>query len=139
MKNKILYISLLLLSLTLITGCGKTKKQNKVTPTPSPETEKPENKIKNETPEDQGDYLVQNVKLEIHGAESVITGTVTSKVESQRSIVVLLKMMDTETGRLLGIANVDVNELNPGETREFSLSMVGDYSDVDYFDVTILG
>lgn len=139
MKNKIIHISLLLLCLILITGCGKSKKENKPQATPTPETERPEDKIANETEEDQGDFLVQNVKLDIHGAESIISGTVTNKTEVQKSVKVLLKMMNAETGQLKGIANVDITDMTPGETREFSLSMVGDYSKVDYFDITTFG
>ena len=48
-----------------------------------------------------------------------------------------MRMINRGTSRLYGIVNVDIDDISSGETRDFSLSMVGDYSDVDFFEVTV--
>ena len=138
MKKKFLF-SLLVLSLIIgLTGCGKKSKDN---PEQKPTTEEPqtiEEKMENGTVEQQGDFVVSNVKIEEFGAESVVSGTITNRSSNTKSVTVLLKMLNTSTSQLFGIVNVDIDDINPGEMRDFSLSMVGDYSNVDYFDVTVI-
>lgn len=136
MKKKIIFGLLTLVLFTSMTGCGKTKKKAENNPVKD-ETKKIDEKIDNGTVEQQGDFIVQNVKIEELGASSVVSGTITNKSDSVKSVTVLLKMIKMSTSQLFGIANIDIDEINAGETREFSLSMVGDYSNVDYFDVTI--
>ena len=138
MKNKLLCLGLLLLSLSMITGCNKSKKQEDINQNKIDETDKTEEVISNETVENQGDFSVKDVAINVYGAESIVSGTVKNNSEFQRSVNVILKMSNKEKGQLLGIANVDIDELAPFETREFSLSMVGDYENVDYFDVMIV-
>lgn len=128
--KKIISISLLLLvSIALVTGCGKKKDTNK-------ESEnKTEEQTKNSTAEVQGDYKVTDIKIKSEGATSIVTGKITNISTLEKNVHVSLFMTDSKAGKLLGIVETDMNALRPNETRDFELSIVGDYSQADTFEV----
>lgn len=128
--KKIISISLLLLvSFALVTGCGKKKDTNK------DNENKTEEQTQNSTAEVQGDYKVTDIKIKSEGATSIVTGKITNISTSEKNVHVSLFMTDSKAGKLLGIVETDMDALKANETRNFELSIVGDYSQADTFEV----
>ena len=119
--------------LLVIVYFGFIRKSNKKDETNIPIEEK----VKDGTSKKQGDFIVEDVHIQENGAENVVTGDVTNSGATTKSITIVLMMTDSKTGRLYGIQNIDVNDLKPKERRNFSLSIIGDYSNVDTFEVRI--
>lgn len=94
-------------------------------------------KVKNVTKEKQGDFIVKDISIKKPNSQNVVSGTVTSKASETKSITIELTMTDSESGKLYGIQNIDVDDIQPKETRKFSVSIMGDYSHVDTFEVKV--
>ena len=133
MKKLVIVFSTLLVILSL-TGCGCSKKDEN-------ENGKKENlseiesQVQNGTVEEQGDFNVTNIKIKEVGAQSVVTGKIINNSNGVRSIKLTLMMSNSESGIMYGIIDGDILALEPKEEREFSLSIVGDYSNVNSFEV----
>lgn len=129
MKKIISIFILLLFGLALVTGCGKKKETIKN------EENKADEQTKNSTAEIQGDYKVTNIKIKTEGATSIVTGSITNISSSDKNVHISLFMTNSKLGRLLGIVETDILDFKPNETRDFELSIVGDYSSTDTFEV----
>lgn len=139
MKKKLIVMTTFLLMLTALTGCScqrKDKDNESVNENGEPLSQI-EQQVKNGTEENQGDFTVTNVKIEEVGAESVVSGQVTNNSSKETSIRVNLMMTDSDSGRLYGIVDIDVENVKAGETKDFALSMIGDYSGVNNFEVRV--
>lgn len=127
--KKILTISLsLLVCLTLVVGCGNKKGKEE-------ENKKQEEQKENSTAEVQGDYKVTDVKITSSGATSIVTGKITNTSDTEKNVHISLYMTDSKVGKLLGIVETDMFEFKSNEEREFELSIVGDYTQADTFEV----
>ena len=155
MKKSLVVMITFLLMLSALTGCSCQKKGNENVNVdengntlnedgvPVNENGEPlseiEQQVKNGTEEEQGMFTVTDVKIEEVGAESVVSGKVTNNSPIDTSVRVNLMMTDSESGRLFGIVDIDVEDVKSGETKDFSISMIGDYSEVNNFEVRVSG
>ena len=137
MKKKLIVMTTFLLMLTALTGCSCQRKNKDNESGNGEPLSQIEQQVKNGTEENQGDFTVTNVKIEEVGAESVVSGQVTNNSSKETSIRVNLMMTDSDSGRLFGIVDIDVENVKPGETKDFTLSMIGDYSGVNNFEVRV--
>ena len=133
MKKIVIAFSTLLVLMTL-TGCGCSKKEKKENQNNENLTEI-ESQVQNGTAEEQGDYKVTNIKIKEVGAQSVVSGKIVNNTNEVRSVKLTLIMSNSESGVMYGIIDGDILALEPKEERDFSLSIVGDYSNVDNFEV----
>lgn len=130
--KKILIISLsLLVCLSLVVGCGKKKDKDKN----KDDNNKQEVQKENSTAEVQGDYKVTDIKITSAGATSIVTGKITNISDTEKNVHISLYMTDSKVGRLLGIVETDMLDFKPNEERFFELSIVGDYTQADTFEV----
>lgn len=129
MKKKMMYGLLVFLMVSLlITGCKKSNKK---------ETIIDDKTITNETKENQGDLKFSNIKIEKKGAISYITGTVKNETGKEKSFQLELIMSNSSNKRIYGRVETQIDNLKKDETRDFSISIVGDYSNVDSFEVVV--
>ncbi len=129
MKKKMMYGLLVFLMVSLlITGCKKSNKKETII------DDKP---VTNETKENQGDLKFSNIKIEKKGATSYITGTVKNGTGKEKSFQLELIMSNSSNKRIYGRVETQIDNLKKDETRDFSISIVGDYSNVDSFEVVV--
>ena len=129
MKKKMMYglLAFLMVSL-LITGCKKSNKKETII------DDKP---VTNETKENQGDLKFSNIKIEKKGATSYITGTVKNGTGKEKSFQLELIMSNSSNKRIYGRVETQIDNLKKDETRDFSITIVGDYTKVDSLEVVV--
>ncbi len=130
MKKGLKYSLLLLLVMSLlVTGCKKSNKKN--------ETIIDDKTVTNETKKNQGDLVFNDIKIEKKGATSYITGTVKNETGNEKSFQLELIMSNSSSKRIYGRVETQIDNLKDNEKRDFSISIVGDYSNVDSFEVVV--
>ncbi len=136
MKKK---LSILLVSVLVFaaTGCGCENK-TKATETENNDGEQTiQEQVKNETKEDQEDMKVTDIQINEYGASNVVTGKVKNNKSNTRNIELTLKMYNSESKRLLGKVKTELKDLKGKEERTFEISIMGDYTTVDKFEVEV--
>ena len=126
MKYSLLFV--LVISL-LVTGCGKSNKKN--------ETTIDDKTVTNETKTNQGDLVFNDIKIEKKGATSYITGNVKNETGEEKNFTLELVMSNSTSKRVYGRVETQIDNLKDNEKRDFSISIVGDYSNVDSFEVVV--
>lgn len=130
MKKGIKYSLLLLLIMSLfVTGCKKSNKKN--------ETTIDDKTVTNETKKNQGDLVFNDIKIAKKGATSYITGNVKNETGTEKSFQLQLVMSNATSKRVYGRVETQIDNLKDNEKRDFSISIVGDYSNVDSFEVVV--
>ncbi len=143
MKKKTLILMLSLLVFTA-TACGsKDKKEipiDNTTNNPVNEdgTDKTiDQQVKNATEEKQEDISFADIKISEFGATNIVSGKATNNRSDVRNVRLNLKMYNTESGQLLGRVSTELIDLQPNETREFEIRIMGDFSTVNQFKVEV--
>ena len=130
MKKSLKYGLILLFTITFLTsGCKKSNKKN--------ETTIDDKVVTNETKTNQGDLKFSDIKIEKKGATSYITGIVKNETGKEKSFQLQLVMSNSESKRVYGRVETQIDNLKDNEKRDFSISIVGDYSNVDSFEVVV--
>lgn len=130
MKKGLKYSLLLFLVMSLlVTGCKKSNKKN--------ETTIDDKTVTNETKKNQGDLVFNDIKIEKKGATSYITGNVKNETGNEKSFQLELIMSNSSSKRIYGRVETQIDNLKDNEKRDFSISIVGDYSNVDSFEVVV--
>lgn len=96
-----------------------------------------EEQVKNETQEVQEDVIISNIKISEYGASNIVTGVVKNNRNEVRNIELVLKMYNSSTSKLLGRVSTTITEFQPNEERNFEMSIMGDYTTVDKFEVEV--
>lgn len=141
MKKKVLMISLMALIFTA-TACGSKDKakenNNGSTINNQPVEEKTiEEQVQNKTEQVQDEISFADIKISEFGATNIVSGKATNNKSEVRNIKLNLKMYNSESQKLLGRVSTELQDLQPGETREFEIRIMGDYSIVDQFKVEV--
>lgn len=143
MKKKSLIIMLTLLIFTA-TACGsKDKKEASNTDLPKNPvnedgTDKTiEQQVKNATDTQQEEISFTDIKISEYGATNIVSGKATNNRSEVRNVKLNLKMYNTSSGQLLGRVSTELIDLQPDETREFEIRIMGDFSTVDQFKVEV--
>ena len=142
MKKKLLIISLMTLIFTA-TACGskdKAKEENTNTNTPENKIVEDipiEEQVQNKTEQVQDEISFADIKISEFGATNIVSGKATNNKSEVRNIKLNLKMYNSAANKLLGRVSTELYDLQPGETREFEISIMGDYSIVDQFKVEV--
>lgn len=94
------------------------------------------NKVKDVTEKKQGYLEFSNMKISSSGSNNIISGTVKNTGDNaSKQIEVRLKNKDN--GRTYGTSKTTI-DINKNEEKEFELTIMGDYSLVDTFEVVVL-
>ena len=134
-------IILIVLSAMLLTGCRlaveDTIRDDDV-PTPNENMGHDIGHIVDDLTESrQGDILIEDISIVSLGASSVVTGTVTNEGDV-KTFNLELNMYNSETNRLLGQSGVNIENLANRETRDFEITIVGDYNVVNNFVLRVI-
>lgn len=132
--KKLLYVSLMVLTLT-VSACGK-KEPVKEEPKPVEENPKIEDKLDDVTEEVQGDLRFSDINIKAQGAINIVSGKVKNESKESKTFTATL-LMKTEEGRILGKVSKEFVDLKAGEETTFEIQIMGDYSNLATFEVTI--
>ena len=94
-------------------------------------------KVKDITESTQGNYELSNITIVSAGASNIVRGNV-KNTGSAGSVELQLKMYNSKTKRLMGTSNYKIESIGKGETKNFEISIIGDYSGSDQFKVEIM-
>lgn len=133
MRRKFVSILTIFLLLFLVTGCGKEKEEENNNNGP-----KEEENLNNNTDNTQEGMQFTNIKIEKVGATSYVRGTVENKSGSDQTFKLQLVMSNKDSKRVYGRVETTIENLKNNEKRNFEVSMVGDYSNVDTFEVKVI-
>lgn len=141
MKNKLLILLISVLVFT-VTGCGCENKTNNNDDISQEQTNNVEDKtieeqVKNETQENQEDITFSDIKIREFGASNIVSGKIKNNRSETRNVELTLKMYNSSTSRLLGKVKTEVKDLKASEERIFEISIMGDYTTVDKFEVEV--
>lgn len=145
MKKKTLIFMLVLLVFTA-TACGsKDKKEatvdnntNTNNPVNDDGTDKTiDQQVQNATEQKQEDISFADIKISEFGATNIVSGKATNNSSDVRNVRLNLKMYNTESGQLLGRVSTELTDLQPNETRDFEIRIMGDFSTVNQFKVEV--
>lgn len=135
-KSKKIFISALIITL-FITGCGCKKKPEKTIDYVEPEGGNPiEEVVKNETQLVQGNYTFEGLNITSKGAMNYVNGKVTNNGNATKTIDVTLYLKTSED-LTLGKVYVTIENISKGETKDFSLEIMGDYTTVSKYIVEV--
>lgn len=134
MKKNLLLILTITLMLLLVTGCGKPSEDNNDNVNNPPG----EKELEDTTDNTQNGMQFSNIKIDKIGATSYVRGIVENKSGKDQTLKLQLIMSNKDSKRIYGRVETTIENLKVNEKRNFEISMVGDYSNVDNFEVKII-
>lgn len=86
-----------------------------------------ETDLKEADKETQAKYELTNVKVELVGNMTKVSGTVKSNASGTHDLSILTKFTKDD-GKLAGSVNAKVESIKKGESKNFSVSLMGNYT-----------
>lgn len=136
MKKLLFYTLVLVLVISISTGCGKEEKKQPIDNKDN--VSEQEKNLDDTTAKEQDGIVFKNIRIEKQGATSIVRGNVENKSGDTKDFKVQLVMSNSETKRVYGRVETDIENLADSEKRDFQISIVGDYGLVDAFEVIII-
>lgn len=89
------------------------------------------------TQEQQEGLGFSNIQIQKSGATTLITGT----VQSHKTMVVDVKLkmkLYYQSGNLGGMSETEVLDINPDEAKKFEITLMGDYTVCDEYEIQVI-
>ena len=93
--------------------------------------------LKDTTELKQKGYTFSDIEISSSGATNIIKGSLVSEEDSE-TVNLEVRMYNSKTNRMLGMASTSVEGIIKGEKKTFEISIIGDYSSVDEFKVIVV-
>ena len=96
-----------------------------------------EEKVKNGTALKQGNYELKDLKISSSGSLNKVTGKITNTTNNTRSAELKLLMSNATKAQLLGTSTIVIENIAGNDTKDFEISLVGSYSDIDTYEIRV--
>ncbi len=85
----------------------------------------------------QGNYELKDLKISSSGSLNKVTGKITNTTNNTRSAELKLLMSNATKAQLLGTSTIVIENIAGNDTKDFEISLVGSYSDIDTYEIRV--
>ena len=81
--------------------------------------------------EEKGQYVISDVKVDVQGSRTKVTGNVKNNTKVNHKVNVQIKFYDS-SNRVKGVASTIIESVKAGETKQFEMNVMGNMQGYTY-------